>query len=208
MSAQPKFTFYTTREAAKRLGVSVTTVQLWVEAGWRTTYVNLNQKIIPFTRIREREKAYIDFFSKLLNELRKRADFPVRQASPDGTSWIVCQNLAPTGHTVGQFNYSFTFGKRFRVELYLDTGEQKTTKEIFDRIHSRRQEIEAALGEVRWERIDEKRASRIAIYHAGVLSSSKEQLAVLREWAVNTMITFYKTLEPIATQATVEVLTA
>ncbi len=40
MSAQPRLTFYTTREAAKRLGVSVTTVQLWVESGvlsaWKT----------------------------------------------------------------------------------------------------------------------------------------------------------------------------
>lgn len=40
MSAQPNFNFYTTREAAKKLGVSVTTIQLWVEAGvlsaWKT----------------------------------------------------------------------------------------------------------------------------------------------------------------------------
>lgn len=40
MSEQPKFNFYTTREAAKKLGVSVTTIQLWVEAGvlsaWKT----------------------------------------------------------------------------------------------------------------------------------------------------------------------------
>jgi excisionase family DNA binding protein len=37
---QPKFNFYTTREAAKKLGVSITTIQLWVESGvlsaWKT----------------------------------------------------------------------------------------------------------------------------------------------------------------------------
>lgn len=38
--AKPAFNFYTTREAAKKLGVSVTTIQLWVESGvlsaWKT----------------------------------------------------------------------------------------------------------------------------------------------------------------------------
>jgi len=40
MPTQEKFTFYTTREAANKLGVSVTTIQLWVESGvlsaWKT----------------------------------------------------------------------------------------------------------------------------------------------------------------------------
>jgi excisionase family DNA binding protein len=40
MPAQEKFAFYTTREAATKLGVSVTTIQLWVESGilsaWKT----------------------------------------------------------------------------------------------------------------------------------------------------------------------------
>lgn len=40
MPEKPKFNFYTTREAAKKLGVSITTVQLWVESGvlsaWKT----------------------------------------------------------------------------------------------------------------------------------------------------------------------------
>ena len=37
--------------------------QLWLEAGWRTTYINLSEGKITFSRIREREKAYITFFS-------------------------------------------------------------------------------------------------------------------------------------------------
>src|SRR5690606_17910564 len=40
MPAPAKFNFYTTREAANKLGVSVTTIQLWVESGilsaWKT----------------------------------------------------------------------------------------------------------------------------------------------------------------------------
>lgn len=40
MAIEPKFNFYTSREAAKVLGVSVTTIQIWVESGvlpaWKT----------------------------------------------------------------------------------------------------------------------------------------------------------------------------
>ncbi len=40
MSVQPKINFYTSRVAAQKLGVSVTTIQLWVESGvlpaWKT----------------------------------------------------------------------------------------------------------------------------------------------------------------------------
>jgi excisionase family DNA binding protein len=40
MSSKPNFSFYTSREAAKKLGVSTTTIQLWVESGilpaWKT----------------------------------------------------------------------------------------------------------------------------------------------------------------------------
>ena len=40
MAIQTKFNFYTSREAAQKLGVSITTVQLWVESGvlpaWKT----------------------------------------------------------------------------------------------------------------------------------------------------------------------------
>lgn len=40
MATESKFNFYTSREAAKVLGVSVTTIQLWVESGvlpaWKT----------------------------------------------------------------------------------------------------------------------------------------------------------------------------
>lgn len=40
MSSSPRSSFYTTREAARKIGVSLTTIQLWVEAGvlsaWKT----------------------------------------------------------------------------------------------------------------------------------------------------------------------------
>jgi hypothetical protein len=180
----------------------------WLDVGWRTNYLNRTEKVVTFVRIREREKAYIEFFSKLLSELRKKASFPVKQVSSDGTNWVVCQTITSPGLVVGYFNYSFARGKRFRVELYLDTSDQQTTKQVFDKLYEQREALESALGELSWERIDDKRASRIALYHPGHITDPEEQLQVLREWAVEKMIVFYNTMEPVASQAFKEVLSA
>lgn len=172
--------------------------QLWLEAGWRTNYLNRTEKVVTFVRIQEREKAYIEFFSKLLQELRDKANFPIKQVSSDGTNWVVCQTIASPGFVVGQFNYSFARGNRFRVEMYMDTFNQETTKQVFDNLYAQRAHLENVLGELSWERIDDKRASRVALYHPGKITDSAEQLQVLRAWAVEKMIVFYNTLEPVA----------
>jgi len=180
--------------------------RLWLEVGWRTNYLNRTEKVVTFVRIREREKAYIEFFSKLLAELREKANFQVKQRASDGSNWVVCQTITSPGLIVGQFNYSFARGKRFRVELYIDTSNKETTKQVFDNLYAQRSVLESVLGELSWERIDDKRASRIALYHPGHITDDEEQLKALREWAVEKMIALYNTLEPIASKELKEVL--
>ncbi len=180
--------------------------QLWLDVGWRTNYLNRTEKVVTFVRIREREKAYIEFFSKLLADLREKASFSVKPTSADGTNWVVCQTITSPGFVVGEFNYSFARGKRFRVELYLDTFNKETTKQGFDNLYAQRSTFESVLGELSWERIDDKRASRIAVYHPGHITDDEEQLKTLRAWAVGKMIAFYNTLEPIASRVFKEVV--
>lgn len=180
--------------------------RLWLEAGWRRSSLNMTEGRVSFTRIREREKAYIDFFSKLLADLRQRASFPIKDTSPDGASWAVCASVSAPGGSAGQFTYSFARGQRFRVELYLDTYEQESTKAVYDWIRAQKSDLEAKIGAITWERIDNKRASRIAQYHTGSIMDDAAALADLHAWAVDTMIAFYETLEPVAAQAFKEVL--
>jgi CBS domain-containing protein len=180
--------------------------QIWLEAGYRSTFINLTDRQVTFTRIREREKAYIDFFSKLIADLQKKTIAPLQQIYPDGTNWIVCYTISKPFSNVGIFVYSFARNKRFRVELYIDTNSQDTTKKVFDLIYAKKATIEENLGQVSWERIDDKRASRIALYHPGAITDSEEKLAAIRMWAVDRMITFHKVVEPIASRVIQEVL--
>lgn len=168
----------------------------WLESGWRSSSINLNEGRVTFNRIKEREKAYIDFFSSILADLSKKAEFLRRNISPDGASWIYIAGAPSTGTTLANFAYSFTRDKRFRVELYIDTYKQENPKQLYDQLAQNKEFIESQLGPLSWERIDHKRASRIALYHNGQITDNPKELRALKEWAVETMIKFYKALAP------------
>lgn len=180
--------------------------RLWLEVGWRRSYLSMTGQHVTFVRIKEREKAYIKFFNETIASLRRNADFPLQDISPDGQSWVTCQVISSPGPIIAHFNFSFARGKRFRVELYIDTGEKDTTKQIFDQIHEKKSELEHSIGKIAWERIDDKRASRIAVYQAGVITDNEDVLSKLQDWAVDKMISFYNAIEPIASRAAKEAL--
>jgi hypothetical protein len=168
--------------------------QQWLEVGWRVSYINMGEGRITFARIKDREKAYIGFFSSLLPMLHIAQKFAAKTPSPDGQSWV---NVAwlPDDKQQVPLAYSFARGRRFRIELYIDVGDQVKNKRIFDDIQSYKNEIELAVGEaISWERLDAKRASRIALYHEGAITDEPEQLAQLRDWAAKTMIHFYDSI--------------
>lgn len=186
--------------------VGHTQSQLWLDAGWRTTSINLGDGKITFSRIREREKAYISFFSKLLDDFKKKIKFPIRDVSPDGVSWIVIQGIPRTGASFGSFNFSFTRDRKLRVELYLDLGDQTQTKAVFDKLYDQKDFFEETIGDIGWERLDNRRASRIALYREGSITEEKGHTE-LRKWAVETMTNFYKVFVEPAEKAIIEIKT-
>jgi hypothetical protein len=168
----------------------------WLDAGWRVASVDLSEEWVVFARIREREYAYIAFFNALLAQLRSVASFPIRSGSPGGASWRLIGGLPESGPHIGFLGFSFARGNRFRVEFYISEGDQLQNKSIFDALHARKSEIEAALGvSANWERLDHRSASRIAIYHEGSITAAAEQLEDLRHWAVPIIIQLHDVID-------------
>lgn len=176
--------------------------QQWLGVGWRVSAVNMSGERVTFTSIKEREQAYIEFYSLLLSELRGLGGMPVRTNSADGRGWIVVARLAPEGEAqLSIVGFSFARGGRFRVELYIDQGDKDTNKRIFDELRLRREEVESEIEEVlSWERLDERRASRVAAYRPGTIADGAEALAELRAWAAATIVKFYKVFKPLISQ--------
>ena len=65
-------------------------------------------------------------------------------------------------------------------------------------LYNIREEIHSKLGkELEWERLDDKRASRIAVYRDGSIQSNEEEIIQIKAWHVENLINFKKILSPL-----------
>lgn len=102
------------------------------------------------------------------------------------------------------FNWSVASGRGARVELYIDTGDQATSKGFFDALCTRAPELSAELDcDLEWERLDNRRASRVATYHPAPESPPLDENSELHTWAIATMVRWNDVLRPIIKTLTV-----
>ncbi|NUQ79577.1 MAG: DUF4268 domain-containing protein [Polyangiaceae bacterium] len=161
----------------------------WLETGWQVSSVSMRGERVTFAR--SRQQRYEKFFSALLDDLKKAAPFSIQAPPPSGLTWLTISTLPEAGTKIAFVAVAFSRNHRLRVELYLDTGDQSGTKRIFDALQNKKEEIETELGEpIHWERLDDKRASRVALYYPGSITDNDEQLKALRSRAVAATIRF------------------
>jgi len=85
--------------------------------------------------------------------------------------------------------------------VYIDRGDTEENKTLFDWLYQRREAIEGQLGHaLEWERLDDRRASRVATYRPGTIDDAPESLAEIRAWMVQELLVFRKTFGPLLGQ--------
>ena len=94
------------------------------------------------------------------------------------------------------YNYSIT-NKFGNCEIYFDKGKNfvdpNINKQRFDKLCEHKKEIEEKFGsELSWERLDEKRASRIAVKIEGVGLNDKDKWKMLQNQMIDNMIKLEK----------------
>jgi hypothetical protein len=140
-----------------------------------------------------RGEKYRHFFQILIDELRETHHFTrARAAQPQ------CWYFFPCGVQRGvNYGASFAQGGRVRAEVYIDQGDAEANKAIFDSLFSQRAEIEHKLEEpLEWERLDDRRASRIALYREGHIEQSEEELREIRGWMIERVLRLKRVLGP------------
>lgn len=138
-----------------------------------------------------RGEAYRDYFQPLLDELRALRFTNARTAQPQ--NW----HTFSAGTTGIAWVHSFTHGDRVRVELYIDLGQADRNETVFDRLESQWEAIEQELGAtLSWERLEGKRACRIALYRDGSITSDESTLQDIRAWTVRNLQRFKDVFGP------------
>ena len=100
------------------------------------------------------------FWTRTLKELERRSVTRYENIGPSNEHWLA------SAAGVSGCSYNLISSKNeARVELYLQRS-QTDNKWIFDQLEQKRQEIEEQFGaELQWQRMDEKKASRICYSH-------------------------------------------
>lgn len=166
----------------------------WLKVNWRVISINMTGEKVVFARARDRERAYINFFSVVQHKLREHPEFPLHPANPTGGNWLVLVNFSEGKQRLG---LSFALRQRLRLEFYIDTGDKEENNRIFDVFLRQRAFIESGMGQtLEWERLEKRRASRIALYTEGAINDTDEpeKLETLVEWAVENALRFYKVI--------------
>jgi CBS domain-containing protein len=178
---------------------SVSHVQsrLWLESGWRVNGLSLASQLVTFCRTEEREAAYIAFFSEVMSRLEATHSFALKSSSPQGVGWHILGRYPEQGMLLGQFVCSFARGGRVRIEFYIDSKDRDTNKEMFDRLLTSRTDIEEKFGSpLSWERLDSRRASRIAAYRDGRIADPPDSLHDIAAWAADGLVRLRRSVEP------------
>ncbi len=136
----------------------------------------------------EKSELYRTYFQDLLDELRTKHHFTAaRKAQPQ--NWYSFSS----GDNRFKYSHSFTNGNRVRCEIYIDCGDAGNNKEYFKRLLDNRESIESDFGgPLAWEPLEDRRASRIAIYRSGSIEDSTEALQEIHDWAVKNLLRLKK----------------
>jgi CBS domain-containing protein len=163
----------------------------WLEAGWLVDDVDLAARVVLFRL--SNAALYPLFFTDVVERFKKERPGVTRATAVRTDNWW--------SFSAGRsgFNFGWVLPREpvLRVELYIDLGDQAINKTAFDMIHQQKDAIEQEIGEpLKWERLDERRASRISISRPTQLVASPEQLEQSKAWAVTLMLKFLDAFQP------------
>lgn len=144
----------------------------------------------PRASISTKGEKYRNYFQLLIDELREKHHFTGAKAGQPQNWYSFSSGIS--GITYGA---NFSQGGKARTEVYIDLGDQDKNKQVFDLLQQEATLIENELGHnVAWERLNDKRASRLALYINGNIDDSDAELETVKNWHIDKLLKLKKHL--------------
>ncbi len=143
------------------------------------------------------QQVRLRFWSEFLPAFKEAHPGWTRATAPRTEYWMT---FPSAGGGLAKYSAAFVAPKRrLRVEVYIDTGDQKTTKRAFDALREKQRQIDQTMGEeLDWDRLDERRASRISLYFPdSIRVTDEERWPEARDWLIQAMGKMRGTFDPV-----------
>lgn len=150
------------------------------------------------TKVQNRHIIRTKFWKVLLDKINQKSNL-FQNISPSKNNWI------GTGSGVRGVPYNFVVtGQYARVEIYIDRGNKEENKQVFDYLFKNKEELEENFGNnLTWERLDDKRASRIK-YETNGNVFDREQWEQMSYFMLEAMIKLENTFKSFMAKVTSE----
>ena len=138
-----------------------------------------------------KDEKYRKFFQPLLDVLREEHGFTnnVKARGQSGYGFAASSRCA-------QYYAHLQRQRTASVGVWIDGGDKSTNHYRFDSLEQNRDEIEAEVGELSWERRDQYQAPRIATSRGGSVDDDEDILQDIREWMVERLLALKKAFDP------------
>ena len=147
----------------------------------------------------ERSERYRNFFQSLIDTLREEHKFTgSRKGQPQNWHGFT------SGHGHGiTYGANFTGQKQARVEVYIDDTDGEWNIQMLESLEEHKNQIELELGyPLQWQRLENRRACRIAATTPGSIDDDDHTLTEIRDWMVKNLLALRLVFDPHLSELT------
>ena len=131
--------------------------------------------------LKGRYKLRLEFWSELLHKFNNQSHL-FSNISPSKDNWI------SAGSGVSGVGFNFVISKTYaRTEVYMSRSDRDENKLIFDELFKQKDIIEQKTGPLEWQRLDDKKASRIKQELTGVNMFDKGDWEKIMDFLMESM---------------------
>ena len=144
-------------------------------------------------QVSDRMERYREFFQLLIDTLTEKRFTNPRKAQPQ--SWY--NFSAGYGQRIA-YGANFTLQKEARIEVYINNPDPHRNIQLLENLENYKTEIESALGNqtLDWQRLENRKACRIALARPGSIDDDADTLAEIQDWMVEYLLKFKAVFGP------------